>query len=314
MVTISALLIVCSAHAEETTLKAISAFNEGTRFSVNFERFINEVNRHGSGLVQINYIGGGGKVMSPFEVGNALRSGVVDMAWTSGAYYTNLLPEADALKLIQRTNAELHENGGWDYIEKLHNERVNAHYLVRQGHGIPFHLYLTRPIDKPDLSGFKIRVTPIYRAFFVDMGATVLRTNPGEIYTALERGVVDGYGWPIQGILDFGWHEVTKYRVDPGFYQIDLAVLINLDVWNGLSAEQRALLNKMAAWLEGLDAETAADNAEEARRQKEAGIETITFAPDVAQAYLKRAYETGWARVIEVSPERGPRLKAFFSK
>ena len=50
------------------------------------------------------------------------------------------------------------------------------------------------------------------------LGANVVTTPPGEVYTALERGVVDGYGWPILGIFDLGWQEKTKYRVDPGFY------------------------------------------------------------------------------------------------
>ena len=303
-----------TASAQETTLKAVSAFTEGTRFSVNFERFIEKINREGAGLVRINYIGGGGKVMSPFEVGNAVRTGVVDMANTTGAFYTNLLPEADALKLTQRTMQELRKNGGWEYINKLHEERVNAHYLARHADGVPFHLYLTRKIGRPDLTGLKIRVTPIYRAFFVKLGATVLRTKPGEVYTALERGVVDGYGWPIQGVLDLGWHEVTKYRVDPGFYNADLGVLVNLDVWRSLRPEQITFLKKMAVWLEETNYENAAINAEEARRQAAAGIETITFAPEVSRAYLRQAYEAGWARVLEVSPEHGPRLKALFAE
>lgn len=41
------------------------------------------------------------------------------------------------------------------------------------------------------------------------LGATVVQTAPGEVYTALERGVVDGYGWSITGIFDLGWHEKT---------------------------------------------------------------------------------------------------------
>ena len=61
------------------------------------------------------------------------------------------------------------------------------------------------------------------------MGATVVQTPPGEVYTALERGVVDGYGWPITGIFDLGWHEKTKYRVDPGFYSAEVSVLVNKD-------------------------------------------------------------------------------------
>src|SRR5678816_157464 len=50
-------------------------------------------------------------------------------------------------------------------------------------------LYLTKKIDKPDLTGLKIRITPVYREFFQAMNAQVMTTPPGEVYTALERGV-----------------------------------------------------------------------------------------------------------------------------
>ena len=307
-------MLVGTATAKEVTLKGVSAFAEGTRYSKNFELFVKKVNKEGKGLVQINYIGGGGKVMSPFEVGNAVRGGVVDVANVTGAFYTNLMPEADALKLTERTIQELRKTGGWAYINKLHNQKLNSYFLARQGDGTPFHLYLTKKISKPDLTGLKIRVTPVYRAFFVEMGATVTRTAPGEVYTALERGVVDGYGWPIQGILDLGWQEVTKYRVDPGFYEVDVNVLINLDKWNSLSAEQQAFLNKMGAWLESLNAENAKINKEEAQKQADAGIKTITFSPEVSKKYLETAYKAGWDKVMKVSPKEGAELRKFFQK
>jgi len=183
-----------AANAQEVTLRAVSAFAEGTGFSRPFERFLEKVNQEGKGLVRINYLGGGGKVMSPFEVGNAVRAGVVDIANVPGAFYTNLMPEADALKLTQRPMQELRQTGGWEYLNQLHNEKLNAYYLARVGDGIPFHLYLNKKIDKPDLTGLKIRVTPIYMAFVQKLGGTPIRTDPGEVYTALERGVVDGYG------------------------------------------------------------------------------------------------------------------------
>jgi len=307
-------LLVSTAVAKEVTLKGVSSFAEGTRYSKNFERFVEKVNKEGKGLVQINYIGGGGKVMSPFEVGNAVRGGVVDVANVTGAFYTNLMPEADAMKLTERTIQELRKNGGWAYINKLHNEKLNSYFLARQGDGTPFHLYLTKKVSKPDLTGLKIRVTPVYRAFFVEMGATVTRTAPGEVYTALERGVVDGYGWPIQGILDLGWQEVTKYRVDPGFYEVDVNVLINLDKWNSLTPEQQAFLNKMGAWLESLNAENATINKEEAQKQAGAGIKTITFSADVSKKYLETAYKAGWDKVMKVSPKEGAQLRKFFQK
>ena len=307
-------LSVGVAAAKEVTLKGVSAFAEGTRYSKNFERFVEKVNKEGKGLVQINYIGGGGKVMSPFEVGNAVRGGVVDVANVTGAFYTNLMPEADAMKLTERTIQELRKTGGWAYINKLHNQKLNSYFLARQGDGTPFHLYLTKKIDKPDLTDLKIRVTPVYRAFFVELGATVTRTAPGEVYTALERGVVDGYGWPIQGILDLGWQEVTKYRVDPGFYEVDVNVLINLKKWNSLTPEQQAFLEKMGAWLESLNAENASINKEEAEKQAAAGIKTITFSPDVSTQFLETAYKAGWDKVMKVSPKEGPQLEKYFRK
>src|SRR6266849_2963709 len=78
-----------TAAAEEVTLRAVSAFAEGTEFSKNFERFVEKVNSDGRGLVKINYIGGP-RALPPFEVGNAVRTRVVDMANVTGAFYTNL--------------------------------------------------------------------------------------------------------------------------------------------------------------------------------------------------------------------------------
>ncbi len=86
-----------AASAQEVTLRAVSSFAEGTQFSKNFERFVEKVNADGKGVVQINYIGGP-RAMPPFEVGNAVRTGVVDIANVTGAFYTNLMPESDALR------------------------------------------------------------------------------------------------------------------------------------------------------------------------------------------------------------------------
>src|SRR5260370_23639786 len=105
-------------------------------------------------------------------------------------------------------------------------------YLGRVIDYTPFHLYLTKKIDKPDLTGLKIRITPVYRDFFQALGATVVQTAPGEVYTALERGVVDGYGWPITGILDLGWNEKTKHRVHPGLHTAAVPGLVHKNTWD----------------------------------------------------------------------------------
>ena len=299
---------VTTASAEEITLRAVSAFAEGTEFSRNFERFVEKVNADGKGLIKINYIGGP-RAVPPFEVGNAVRTRVVDMANVTGAFYTNLMPEADGFKLNGKPMSEQRKNGTWDYINQLHNQKLGSQYLARQFHNVPFHIYLDKKIDKIDFSGLKIRVTPVYRDVVEAFGGTPITTAPGEVYTALERGVADGYGWPITGIFDLGWDKVTKFRMEPPFYSVEVNVLVNLDAWKGLSDAQRKLLNDAALWLEGLDSEKEADIKAERERQAAAGIQPLDFGPATSKAFLDRAYEVAWQSVIKRAPDTGPKLR-----
>jgi TRAP-type C4-dicarboxylate transport system substrate-binding protein len=297
------------AQSQEVTLRVVSAFAENTTYVKNLLPMIQKLNAEGKGSLQINFIGGP-KAMPPFEVGNAVRTGVVDMAMTTGAFYTNIMPEADALKLTQVPHQQLRKNGGHDLINKIWNEKANMQYLARVIDYTPFHLYLTKKIDKPDLTGLKLRITPVYREFFQALGATVVQTAPGEVYTALERGVVDGYGWPINGIFDFNWHEKTKFRVDPGFYSAEVSLVMNLDKWKALNAKQRDLLNKHAIALENGNDMWKKVNQDDIRKQKDSGIQVISFGKD----YYERAYQVGWESAIKASPTYGPQMRKLFSK
>jgi TRAP-type C4-dicarboxylate transport system substrate-binding protein len=187
-------------------------------------------------------------------------------------------------------------------------------YLLRMVENQPFHLYLNKKIDKPDLTGLKIRITPVYRDFFQALGAQVVTTPPGEVYTALERNVVDGYGWPIGGIFDLNWNEKTKFRVDPGFYDAEVSVVMNLDRWKKLTPKQRDFLTQQAAALEGENTYWAKYTEEEVKRQAGAGIQTIRFEGAQAKQFVDKAYEAGWAGIIKASPQHGPRLKELLSK
>jgi TRAP-type C4-dicarboxylate transport system substrate-binding protein len=247
--------------------------------------------------------------MPPFEVGNAVRTKVVDIANVTGAFYTNLMPEADSFKLISKPMAEQRRNGTWEFINQLHNQKLNAYYLARQFHNVPFHIYLNKKPEKLDFSGLKIRVTPVYKDIVEALGGTAITTAPGEVYTALERGVVDGYGWPVSGIFDLGWEKVTKYRLEPAFYSVEVNVLVNLDSWKALSDAQRKVLTDAAAWLEGLDAENTALIAAERDKQTKIGIQPIEFSADEAKKFLDKANEVAWQSVIKRAPEAGAKLR-----
>lgn len=312
---LTAVLAALSAgvFAQEVTLRVVSAFPENLYYVKRLTDWIARVNAEGKGNLQLNFIGGP-KAIPTFEVGNAVKTGVVDIAMSTGAYYTNLMPEADALKLTQVPVAVLRKNGGLEYINEIWNEKANMQYLARVVDDTPFHLYINKKIDKPDLTGMKIRITPVYRDFFQALGATVVQIAPGEVYTALERGVVDGYGWPIHGLFDLNWQEHTKYRVDPGFYNAEVSLIMNLDKWKALSAKQRNYLQKQALAFEAQNREWKGYNNEEAKRQAKAGIQTVHFSKAQAKQYYDKAYEVGWAAIIKASPEHGPKMKALFSK
>src|SRR3984957_20493149 len=151
---------VMTAHgtlAQEATLKAVSSFTENTTYSRPFERFIERVNEDGKGILRINYIGGP-KAMPPFEVGNALKGGVIDIANAAGAFYTNVMPEADAWKLTERPMAELRQNGGYDAMAAIYAQKLNAIFLARLVDNNPFHLYVNKPTSSPDLSGLTLLI------------------------------------------------------------------------------------------------------------------------------------------------------------
>ena len=301
------------AQAQEVTLRVVSAFAENTTYVKNLEGMIKALNDSGKGTLQLNFIGGP-KAMPPFEVGNAVRTGVVDIGMSTGAFYTNIMPEADALKLTQLPGPELRKNGAYDLINKIWNEKANMQYLGRVIDFTPFHLYLTKKIDKPDLTGLKIRITPVYRDFFQALGATVVQTAPGEVYTALERGVVDGYGWPIQGIFDMNWQEKTKFRVDPGFYSAEVSLIMNLDKWKALTAAQKDVLMKNVIALENANDSWKKANDEDTKRQAQVGIQVIAFDAATSKQYVDKAYEVAWTNLIKVSPQYGPEMRKLFGR
>ncbi len=305
--------LASSVWAQETTLRLVSSFAENGIYVQRLQPWIAKFNAEGKGVLQINFIGGP-KAMPSFEVGNAVKTGVVDIALNTGAFYTNVMPEADFLKLTQITVAEQRKNGAFDAINRVWNEKGNMQYLGRMVESQPFHIYTNKKIDKPDLNGQKIRITPVYRDFFQALGANVITTPPGEVYTALERGVVDGYGWPIGGIFDLNWHEKTKFRVDPGFYDAEVSLIMNLPAYKRLSDAQRAFLNKQVLALEAENTFWVKFAADETARQAKAGIQTIAFDAATSKAFRDKAYEVGWAGAAKQSPEIAARFKPLFSK
>jgi TRAP-type transport system periplasmic protein len=294
------------AAAQETTLNAVLFVPKNTTFGEIFVRFVDQVNKEGKGLVQIKLIGGPDAVPT-FEQGTAIKNGVVDMASVAPTFYTNLCPECDAQILAPLQTPQLKKTPFWNVLEKYTNQKINAHILSSYGDGIGFHIWTSKPPNAGSLKGMRLRTTPNYAPLFAALGVSQVTTAPGEVLTALERGVVDGYGWPAIGMFDLGWGPHTKYRMDPSFYNVIVNVVVNLNKWRSLREDQRALLTRMAGWLEDENLRWVAERkAADEKRIKDSGIQIVDLGPSIR----KMAYDAYWDALAKRAPEPIKELRA----
>lgn len=294
------------AAAQEVTLRAGVFVPVNTAFGEMCGRFVNQLNAEAKGTVQIRLVGGPEAIPS-FEQANAVRSGVLDMACLPPAFYVSIMPEADSQILATTSTLEQRKSGAYATLQAAHRQRMGAHLLASYGDGIRFHIFTSKPVAKvEDLKGMKLRTTPNYTPFFQALGVSLVNTAPGEVQQALERGVVEGYGWPLIGIFDLGWGAFTRYRVDPGFYTVIVNVLINDRKWQSLSPAQRAALEKTATWFDQENLKWVAGKvASESKRQADAGIRAVDLGAD----FRKGAYDAYWAEMTKRAPEQTRALR-----
>src|SRR2546426_2524921 len=109
------------AAAQEVTLRVVSAFPENQYYVKRTVEWIDKANKEGKGVLQMNFIGGP-KAIPTFEGGNAGKTGVVDMALTTRAFYTNLMPQAHPPKLAQGSAAQQRRHRAPDPINQISQE------------------------------------------------------------------------------------------------------------------------------------------------------------------------------------------------
>jgi TRAP-type C4-dicarboxylate transport system substrate-binding protein len=305
------------AKAEQITLKAVTAWPKTASDNKSLDFFLEsvaqQVEKKYPGELKINLVGGPEAVKITDQV-HAAQTGMVDIVHTTNAYYVHLLPEADAMKLSNFTPWEERTNGAWAYYNELH-EKKGLYFLGRIGTDLPFSLYLTKPIKTADLKGFNIRVSPMYLQLVKGLGGNPVVIPPTEVYTALERNVVDGYGWPTIGIREWGWEKHTKYIVEPSFYTGPHPMVMNLKTWNGLPKKFKDVI--MEAAMEA-EKKIVAYYKEEINKEfsllKQAGLQVIDLPPAEKEKFLKVAYDEGWKDILAKCPETGPKLKALLTK
>lgn len=296
------------AQADEIELRAAVFVPVDTKWSKPFEMFAEKVNQ--SSNVKIRMIGP--EALPAAEQPNALRSGMVDMVVTPPGTYKSAMVEVNAQDLSNMTLAEQRASGGYDALNDLLRPKLNGFALTTYGTGVPFHLFLNKDISsKEELKGLRARTQPIHVPFFTSLGMSSATVSVPEVYTALERNVVQGYGFGLWGIEDFGWDEMTKTRIEPGFYNVVINVLMNEKKWNSLSADQQATLKDAVEWFEKeLLVYTEQENARTRALHDERGIKAVNLGPEFAQ----QAQDVYWAELAKLSPANIAKLKPLLVK
>ena len=301
------------AGAEELTLKGAVFVPPSTTYGIPFKRFVDRVNETGKGILQIRIVGGPEAIPADGQA-QAVKNGVLDMAAIPPTYYKSLMVEGDAQILSDMTLAEQRKSGAYAMLSGIAGERMNALYLTTYGIGVPFHLYVTKDmaVTKPeDLSGLRFRGQPNYNAIFKHYGIAGVNIAAPEVYTALERGTVQGFGWPLWGINDFGWEKLTKMRIDPGFYNVVNTVLMNKSRYGQLTPEQRKVIDDAVAWFENDDLRYTADKTKETLdMQAKAGLKPVNFGPE----WKKTAVSLYWDDLKKLSPETIAKLQPLLTK
>lgn len=302
-------LTAAPAGAQEVKLKAASFLPRRIIYARFFWNWTRAVNKACRGKVSITVVGPA--AIRSLEQWNALKNGVIDMHYGPSAYYKGVAPMTETLLLAENSPAEWRKNGAWEMIDKRHREKMNAVFLTTMMHGLPFYLYTTKSAKGMDFSGFRLRSVPTYDAFFKSLGAQRVRLGAPALYTALERGTVNGYGWPLWGTTTFGWHKFTKYRYGPGFFTVSINVLVNQDKWKSMTEDQRACLQKMAEQHEAAWASfREKQNAREIAAQKKAGIKYVDLGP----GFRKRAHDAAWGEYERIDPDFTKKIRPLLTK
>ncbi|HUF29119.1 MAG TPA: TRAP transporter substrate-binding protein DctP [Gemmatimonadaceae bacterium] len=285
---------------QPVVLKGITPWTADYDLSRGFFTFQELVNGKLKGKLAISYLGGP-EVAAPNQQFQALKNGVVDVMLGAAAYYRTEVPLAWAVQFAQKTPPELRKSGYFDLMRKIHLEQGGVVYLANTAAGGgAFRLYIDKKIAKPDLKGLKIRVSPVYTPLVNALGGAPISMAPGEIFTGMERRVVDGFGWTYTGIDLFGLHEVTKYVIDHPFYSLDTVVLMNKSVYDRLSPEIQKTLAEVCEELERRHVAYMQDRLKkEDEKLKRLGMDFIRFSPADAERYVRTAYEAGWKDFAE---------------
>lgn len=185
----------------------------------------------------------GPSVVPPFQQLQPVSSGAFDIHYTSTAYHAKETGIGQLGDTVTRDPVKRRESGYWDAIDKHYQTKHRVKVIGNAG-STGYQIILKSKIGNDGgLAGRKIRSNPAYDSLVRALGGTPVLLPPTQIYTALEKGLVDGAAWTVHSVESNKFHEVAKILARPTFAVSTNLLVVNLEKWKKLPpAQQKGLL------------------------------------------------------------------------
>lgn len=169
---------------------------------------------------------GGGELVPPLESFEAVISGAAEMYNAASYYWAGKAPASQFFASIpfgmnaQQMHAWILNGGGYQLWRELYGS-LDLVPFVCGNTGVQMGGWFNKEINKPDdLKGLKMRMPGLGGKVLERAGGAAVLVSGGELYTSLERGVIDATEWigPYHDYL-LGLHKIAKYYYSPGWHE-----------------------------------------------------------------------------------------------
>jgi TRAP-type C4-dicarboxylate transport system substrate-binding protein len=298
-----------SASAE--TMKAISFLPKNHPLMSQVNVWVDSINSQLKGKLQINFVGGS-EVIPRYQQPEAVRNGVIDIIFNVAASYQAVIPEASAFTLSKLSPTQERSSGFYGFMQKKHADKLNSRYIGRWLAG-NFYFWTKKNVTTiSSLKGLKLRTGSLFNRTMKKLGVVPVKISSSETYTALERGVVDGFAYTAIGPRKKGWLKKVKFMIEaPLFGASNATILMNLDKWNKLSNATREKIESITVAFEPkmVSHFIEGEKKELAKVLKESGVQKANFSASEKAKFIKLAYDVEWKHLASKLPGAIPELK-----
>ncbi len=250
----AAALLAVSASADPVTLRIQTHYATEHPTGQMLAQWIDDVQVMSGGDITVEMFYSS-SVVATVETFDAAINGIVDCDATGGAYQTGKNPAFQFVGDIMggydtpwQQYSWLYYGDGYDAAQELYNAQ-NMQLIGWAIYGQES-FSSSAPLAGPDdLKGWKFRSPPgMETEIFEKMGASPIVMDFTEIFTALETGIIDGADASgLANNVGLGLYDIVKHATYPGFHSMPSDHLAcNKDVWDGLTEQQRRILE--TAW------------------------------------------------------------------